>query len=104
MAIDNHPAVRHWVRNLVDRPHASFRLPLSGGWFYPDFVAELSDGRLLVVEYKGEAYKTNDDSREKNAVGQVWAEKSGGRCLFLMAVKQDDRGQGVAAQIDQLLR
>jgi type III restriction enzyme len=104
VAIDNHPAVKHWVRNLVDRPHASFRLPLSGGWFYPDFVAELHDGRLLVVEYKGEAYKTNDDSREKNAVGQIWAEMSGGRCLFLMAVEQDEKGQGAAVQIDQLLR
>ncbi len=86
----------------MDRPHASFRLPLSGGWFYPDFVAELNDGRLLVVEYKGEVYKSNDDSREKNAVGRLWAETSGGRCLFLMAVKTEE-GRGVAVQVNDCI-
>lgn len=103
VAIDAHPAVKHWVRNLVDRSHASFRLPLSGGWFYPDFVAELHDGRLLVVEYKGAPYKTNDDSREKNAVGKLWADKSGGRCLFLMAEREDTAGRSVAVQIEAVI-
>jgi ATP-dependent DNA helicase RecG len=42
-------------------------------------VAELHDGRILVVEYKGEAYKTNDDSKEKRQIGQLWEEKSGGK-------------------------
>jgi len=44
---------------------------------------------LLVVENKG-SYKTNDDSREKNAVGQLWASKSGDKCLFLRVVEDDD--------------
>lgn len=99
-AIDSHPKVRHWVRNLVNREQASFRLPLAKGYFYPDFVAELTDGRLLVVEYKGEVYKTNDDSREKNAVGSLWAGKSGGQCLYLMAVESDAQGRNVYQQID----
>lgn len=98
-AIDAHTKIKHWVRNLVDRQQASFRLPLANGWFYPDFVAELEDGRLMVIEYKGEAYKTNDNSREKNAVGKVWAEKSVGKCLFLMAVESDDKGQNVYQQL-----
>lgn len=98
-AIDAHTNIKHWVRNLVDRQQASFRLPLANGWFYPDFVAELEDGRLVVIEYKGEAYKTNDNSREKNAVGKIWAEKSGGKCLFLMVVESDDKGRNVYQQL-----
>lgn len=99
-AIDANSKIKHWVRNLVDRQQASFRLPLGNGWFYPDFVAELEDGRLFVIEYKGAAYKTNDDSRVKNAVGQRWAEESGGKCLFLMAVETDNHGHNVYQQLD----
>ena len=54
--------------------------------FYPDFVAELTDGRTLVVEHKGEVYATNDDSKEKCNIGALWEEKSNGRALFLMTV------------------
>ena len=52
------------------------------------------------MEYKGEAYKTNDDSREKSAVGSLWAEKSSGKCLYLMAVERDARGRDIYQQID----
>ncbi|MDH3974043.1 MAG: DEAD/DEAH box helicase family protein [Deltaproteobacteria bacterium] len=102
-AIDNHPKVKFWVRNLVQRDHASFRLPLANNWFYPDFVAELNDERLLVVEYKGEGYKTTDDSREKKAVGEYWAKSSGGKCFFLFAVEKDDKGRDVYGQLGGLL-
>ena len=102
-AIDSHSAIKHWVRNLVAREHASFRLPLAGGWFYPDFVAELVDGRILVVEYKGAAYVTNDDSREKRQVGNLWAKNSGGKCLFLMAVDLDSDGRNVFQQINDAI-
>lgn len=101
-AIDRHPKVKHWIRNLVRREHASFRLPLAIDWFYPDFIVELEDGRMLVVEYKGEVYKTNDDSREKKAVGELWAKSSKGKCLFLFAV-EDDNGLDVYAQLDRNL-
>ena len=99
--IDSHPKVKYWIRNLVNRDGAAFRLPLAKNWFYPDFVAELEDGRLLVVEYKGKVYATNDDSREKRAVGELWAKKSGGQCLFLMAEKKNALGKGVFQQIDE---
>ena len=80
-----------------------FRLPLANGWFYPDFVAELEDGRLFVIEYKGEPYKTNDDSREKKTVGNIWAEKSSGKCLFLMAEESDQKGRNVYQQLDTVI-
>jgi type III restriction enzyme len=97
--IDLMPETKHWVRNLVRRDEASFSLPLAHGNFFPDFIVELNDGRILVVEYKGEAYKTNDDSAEKRLVGNLWAKQSKGNCLFLMAVKKDENGQGVRQQI-----
>ena len=51
---------------------------------YPDFVCELVDGCFLVVEYKGFDRWSDDDSKEKRAVGQIWEEKSHGQCLFVM--------------------
>ncbi|MDT7516052.1 DEAD/DEAH box helicase [Rhodoferax mekongensis] len=99
--LDAHPKVKHWVRNIEQQPKFSFWLPTATDYFYPDFVAELTDGRVLVIEYKGEPYKTNDDSREKRQVGEQWEKASGGRCLFLFAVETDDLGRSVAQQIAQ---
>ena len=91
--------MKQWVRNVEKEPRFSFWLPTATDYFYPDFIFQLVDGRLLVVEYKGEPYKTNDDSREKMQVGHQWEKSSGGRCLFLMAVEKDDLGRDVARQI-----
>lgn len=104
MAIDSHPKVKQWVRNIERQERFSFWLPTSSDYFYPDFVAELDDGRILAVEYKGEPYKTNDDSREKEQVGYQWEQSSGGRCLFLFAVKVDDHGRDVFKQIEDKLK
>ncbi len=98
-AIDAHAKVKQWVRNIERQEQFSFWLPTSTDYFYPDFVAELDDGRVLAVEYKGKPYETNDDSREKRQVGQQWEKSSGGRCLFLFAVKQDEDGRSVHQQL-----
>ncbi|MHB1236979.1 MAG: DEAD/DEAH box helicase [Gallionella sp.] len=98
-ALDAHPKVKQWVRNIERQEKFSFWLPTSTDYFYPDFIAELDDGRILAVEYKGEPYKTNDDSREKNQVGHQWEKSSGGRCLFLLAVAKDEQGRDVRQQI-----
>ena len=60
-AIDSNVQVKFWIRNLVNREQASFRFPFASGYFYPDFVVELQDGSLLVVEYKGKMLLMNDD-------------------------------------------
>lgn len=87
--IDTMTQVKRWVRNLDRRPDSSFWLQTSSDKFYPDFVAELQDGRILVVESKGEHLWSNDDSREKRAVGELWAHRSGGRCIFVMPNGRD---------------
>lgn len=96
-AIDAHPAVKHWVRNVERDERFSFWLPTATDYFYPDFVAELNDGRVLVVEYKG-AHLLNADTDEKEQIGRQWAASSGGKCLFLLAVANDN-GRDVAVQI-----
>ncbi|MCV9981733.1 DEAD/DEAH box helicase [Burkholderia pseudomallei] len=102
-AIDAHRLVKLWVRNIERQEKHSFWLPTSTDYFYPDFVAELTDGRLFVVEYKGEPYKTNDDSREKKLVGEQWEKSSNGHCLFLFAVAEDECGRTVFQQIHDKL-
>jgi type III restriction enzyme len=86
--LDCLPEVQFWVRNLA-RKATSFRLQTSTDWCYPDFVCQLHDGRLLVVEYKGQQFYTTDDAGEKRTVGAVWASRSGGRCLFVMPTEGD---------------
>lgn len=98
-ALDTLPAVKYWLRNLSTRPQTSFWLPTSTDRFYPDFVALLQDGRVFVIEYKGEPYITNDDSREKTNIGELWAAKSQGKGLFLMAQAHDAQGRDVRQQL-----
>ena len=85
-AIDSLPGLRYWIRNVARDP-ASFWLPTAAGRFYPDFVALLEDGRLLVVEYKGAHLAEGPETDEKRTIGELWERESGGRCLFVMAEK-----------------
>ena len=101
--IDNLPEVEYWVRN-IEKHSYSFYLPMANANFYPDFVALLKDGRVLVVEYKGEHLVTNEDSKNKDAIGQLWEKSSNGKCLFIMATKKDDKGLTLAEQIYNKVR
>lgn len=93
--------VKFWVRNL-EKDVRAFRLPISTGWFYPDFVAMLSDGRILVVEYKG-AHLEGAKTDEKDMIGKCWQDKSGEKGLFLMAWKDSD-GRNVYEQIEDIIK
>lgn len=96
MALDSLPQVKYWVRNPVKR---GFGLPLANHHFYPDFIVQLHDDRVLLVEYKGEQLKSNDDSKEKRFIGEQWERLSQGKCLFIMAVKSDEQGRDVHDQL-----
>lgn len=103
--IDTLPQVRHWIRNLAGpgRSETSFWLPTSTDRFFPDFVAELHDGRILVIEYKGQRDIDTPDTKEKKNIGELWAEKSGGKGLFIMAEKQNAKGEGLLEQITAVI-
>lgn len=42
-----------------------------------------------MVEYKGADRWSNDDSKEKRRLGELWELKSGGKCLFVMPKGKD---------------
>ncbi len=100
-AIDSNPSVKYWIRNVARHPN-SFWLPTSTDKFYPDFVAMLNDGRILVVEYKGKHLIDNADTREKKQIGELWQSKSNGKGVFLMAEKVRD-GMTTAEQIKEVI-
>jgi type III restriction enzyme len=86
--IDGLDEIDFWVRNPVRRPGRSFWLQTSTDKFYPDFVCKLKDGRTAVVEYKG-GHLMNEDTKEKQALGELWAARSDGNCLFVMPTDKD---------------
>jgi len=86
--IDGLDEVEYWVKNL-ERSDYSFWLQTSSDKFYPDFVVRLRDGRILVVEYKGAPFVDSRDTKEKQMIGEVWAARSWGRCLFRVVGKTD---------------
>lgn len=100
-SIDHHRNVRHWVRNLDSDPFG-FWLPTSRGRFFPDFIAELADGRLAVIEYKGAHLRDDRYEIEKRQIGELWAQRSGGKCRFAF-VYLDDHGRSMIQQLDTVL-
>ncbi|MGZ8256482.1 MAG: hypothetical protein ACXW1C_01620, partial [Gallionella sp.] len=75
-------AIEFWVRNLVRKESSSFFLQKADGRFYPDFICQLKNGKILVVEYKGG--NAWSDAADDRMIGGLWAELSGGRCHFVM--------------------
>lgn len=98
--LDLIPRLKYWTRN-VSRHSNSFFLPTSTDKFYPDFVAVMEDGRLLVVEYKGKQLSPEEsrDSREKELIGQQWAKASEGKAVFVMATMERGDPKEVREQI-----
>ena len=96
-ALDSLSEARFWLRNVARHP-ASFWLPTASDKFYPDFVAQLEDGRLLVVEYKGVRDIKSDDTREKRTIGELWERRSEGAGLFIVVEKSKD-GKDMRAQL-----
>lgn len=87
--IDDHPNVKRWIRNLEHESAGGFSLPLAPGKFFPDFLVELNDGRIAIVEYKGSHIASDPKELHKEDVGKLWAARSGGKCVFVRVVDRD---------------
>lgn len=87
--LDTLPEVKFWVRNIEKCVRHSFWLQTSTDKFYPDFVCLMNDGRFLAVEYKSEKAWSDDDSKEKRNLGELWEKRSNGKCLFVMPKGKD---------------
>ena len=90
--------VKTWVRNIERDQRYSFKLPKRGQFFYPDFVARLTDGRTLVVEYKGQM-RDYEDAEEKKQLGELWESRTAGRGVFAWIESPTVRGQSLERQI-----
>lgn len=87
--IDSHPNVARWLRNL-DRPtQGGFGLPLSPRHFYPDFIVELKDRTLVLVEYKMKKMSSDSEELHKKAVGELYEARSAGNARFGWIVDKD---------------
>lgn len=81
--IDESSEVRFWVRNLVRKP-TSFQLQTSSDWFFPDFVCQPVDGRVLVVEHKGkDRYIAEDAMTGRQLERQSRCSPNASGCLFV---------------------
>ena len=100
--IDSMPAVKYWIRNVARDP-ASFWLPTVAGKFYPDFVAQMEDGRLLVAEYKGAHIAEGTETAEKRAIGALWQRKSDGKGIFVV-VEKSINGRDMRQQLLDSIR
>lgn len=89
--IDQHPNVARWLRNAERATQGGFHLPLAPGKFFADFIVELLDGRLVLVEYKMGKMANAPDELHKKEVGELWASRSGGRARFAWVVGKDWR-------------
>jgi type III restriction enzyme len=87
--ICEHNNVNRWLRNLSQESAGGFSLPLSPGNFFPDFIVELADGRTAIVEYKGRQRAELSEEQHKKEVGDLWAARSGGNCVFAWIVDRD---------------
>ncbi len=85
--------VEFWVRNLDTEPESSFWIQTSSDKFYPDFVCRLRNGKTLAIEYKGLDRATNDDTKEKERLGELWQARSHGECLFVMVKSPSELGR-----------
>jgi len=88
--IDSLDEVTTWIRNIARDHQNAFWLQTSNGKFYPDFVIKLANGKMVVAEYKGEHLRSNDDSKEKEIIGKLWASKSD-ELEFVMLYKGEYR-------------
>jgi type III restriction enzyme len=80
--------VKFWVRN-VERKTTSFSLQTCTDRFYPDFLCQLENGRILAVEYKNKRDWHLPDNVEKRQLGELWEKRSNGTCLFVMPEGKD---------------
>ena len=93
--------VKFWVRN-VERKVTSFSLQTGSDRFYPDFLCQLENGKVLAVEYKNKRDWHLPENVEKRQLGELWEKRSNGQCLFIMPEGRDF--EAIRAKVRAALR
>lgn len=79
------PNIVFWHRNL--NRGKGFYINGSISNHYPDFILYTDKGNIIIIETKGDD-RNNDDSREKNRLGKLWAQKSGDNFKYFMVFQK----------------
>ena len=96
--INAHPKVLTWLKNNAQNTQESFWLPWANARFYPDFIGQLTDGRIGLFDYKGEQLRNTPDTLEKDAIGRLWAKNSSGKHHYATIFHEKD-GRDFCAQL-----
>lgn len=76
-----------WHRNLSRGK--GFYINGSASNHYPDFIVFTKKGNVVIIETKGDD-RNNEDSREKNRLGKLWANKAGDNFKYFMVFQKLD--------------
>ena len=71
---------------------------------YPDFIVMTNTGFIVMVETKGEHLTSNDDSREKAELGQMWQSQAGGKFRYYMVSENEIVSNPDAISFDKFLK
>lgn len=81
--LDTLPNIEFWVRNREKQDPFYIQ-----GWrknkFFPDFVAFTEKGNIIALEWKGEDRVSNEDTKYKVSIGEIWAKLGKGKLHFLL--------------------
>lgn len=67
---------------------------------YPDFMVMTKDGKIILIEAKGD-YLDGDDSKSKLRLGRKWAAQAGRMYRYFMVFKDKDLGMDGAYTVDK---
>ncbi|MBU0974564.1 DEAD/DEAH box helicase family protein [Patescibacteria group bacterium] len=81
--LDTLPNIEFWVRSREKQDPFYIQ-----GWkknkFYPDLVAVTKKGSIVALEWKGEDRISNEDTKYKIAIGEMWAKLGKGKLHFFL--------------------
>ena len=92
------PNIKWWHRNISKQGFCI------NGFInhYPDFIVMTQNGKIILVEPKGEHLK-NDESREKIELGRAWKNAAGNQYRYYMVFRDGDNLLSGAVSMSQFV-
>ncbi len=87
--LDTLPNIKYWVRNR-EKTDPFYIQGWKKGKFYPDFVAVTKKGVLIAIEWKGGDRVSNEDTKYKMEIGEVWEKLDHTKLRFFIVHKENE--------------
>lgn len=81
--LDKLPNIEFWARNR-EKIDPFYIQGWKKGKFYPDFIVSTKKGNIVALEWKGEDRISNDDTKYKEKIGDLWASFGKGKLHFFL--------------------